>query len=85
MGIIADLTPVYYRLMRIGVVRSDGDVLAIADLQILNNDSRVLCMHNPTTMLTIQEKQALAGFVEREMIAFEVATGLVEWVEPEEE
>lgn len=85
MGIISDLTPVYYRLTRIGIVRSDSDVLAIADMKILNADGRILCTHNPSTTLTIPEKQVLAGFVSRELAAFEAATGLAEWTEPEEE
>ena len=83
MGLIADLTPVYYALIRVGVQRTDGDVIAIADLRILNADGEVLCHHNPSTTLTPQEKQALGAFVYREMAAFETATGLTLWVEPE--
>lgn len=82
MGIIADLTPVYYRLVRIGIQRTDGDVEAIADMQILNADGEVLATRNPSTTLTTQEKQALAAFVNRELAAFEAATGLTEYVEP---
>lgn len=85
MGLIADLTPVYYTLVRIGIQRTNGDVVAVADLRILNADGGVLCHHNPSTTLTPQEKQALGNFVNREMAAFETATGLTEWIEPEEE
>lgn len=81
MGLIADLTPVYYRMVRIGIQRDDNDVVAVADLQILNEERRVLCMYNPSTTLTLQEKQALGAFVTRELGAFEAATGLTEWIE----
>ena len=81
MGIISDLTPVYYKLTRIGIVRVPGDAIAIADLQILNADGRQLCSHNPDTTLTTNEKQLLAAFVNREMAVFETATGLTEWEE----
>lgn len=81
MGLIADLTPVYYRMVRIGIQRDDNDVVAIADLQILNEDRRVLCTYNPSTTLTPQEKQILRTFVTREMGIFEIVTGLTEWIE----
>lgn len=83
MGLIADLTPVYYTLSRVGIQRADGDVVAIADLRILNADGGVLCHHNPCTTLTTQEKLTLRNFVNREMAVFETATGLTEWEEPE--
>lgn len=83
MSIIDDLTPVYYRLMRIGLQRDGLDVVAIADLTILNAEGTVLTTHNPSTTLTPAEKQALAGFVNRELAAFETTTGLTEWVEEE--
>lgn len=83
MGLIADLIPVYYTLIRVGIQRANGNVVAIADLRILNADSRILCHHNPSTALTPQEKQVIGNFVNREMAAFEAATGLTEWEEPE--
>lgn len=85
MSIIEELTPVYYKLLRIGLQQKNGNVIAIADMHILNADGRVLATHNPSTTLTTAEKQALAGFVNRELAAFEAATGLIKWVEPEEE
>lgn len=84
MSIITDLTPAYYRLTRIGIQRTDGDVIAIADMQILNADGRQLATHNPATALTPTEKTALLGFVNRELALFEAATGLEEWMPPEE-
>ena len=84
MGLITNLTPVYYDLTRIGLQRTNGDVIAIADMRILNADGKQLDTHNPSTVLTSQEKQMLAAFVNRELAAFEAATGLTEWIEPEE-
>lgn len=84
MDLISDLTPVYYRLLRIGIQRDGTDVVAIADLQILNADEQILVTHNPQTTLSAQEKQLLGTFVNRELAAFEAATGLTEWVEPDE-
>jgi len=83
MGLINDLTPKYYRMTRIGIQRQGTDVVAIADLQILNADGRILGTHSPQTTLTPEEKQILAGFVNREMVAFEAA-GLTEWKEKTE-
>lgn len=83
MSIVEDLTPVYYKLVRIGLQRFGGDVVAIADLRILNAIGMPLATHNPDVTLTQAEKQALAGFVNRELAAFEAATGLTEWEEPE--
>ena len=84
MTFIDDLIPVYYELTRIGIQRSNGDVVAIADMKILNAEGRQLITHNPQTTLTTQEKQALGAFVNRELGAFETATGLTEWIPPEE-
>ena len=84
MGLIENLTPVYFILTRVGIQRSNGDVVAIADMQILNADGKQLATHNPSTTLTPQEKQVLAAFVNRELEAFETATGLTEWIPPEE-
>ena len=72
MGIIQDLTPTYYRLTRIGVQKSNGDVIAIADMQILNADGQQLKTHNPSTSLTANEKQVLAGWLGRELAAVSV-------------
>jgi hypothetical protein len=79
MGLIEDLTPAHYELMRIGLQRNGADVVAVADLRILNASGKFLATHNPSTTLTLAEKQALLGFVGREMSLFETATGLTEW------
>lgn len=80
MSLIEDLTPVHYQLTRIGLQREGSDVVAIADLTILNANGTVLATHNPSTTLTATEKQALAGFVNRELAAFEATTGLTKWI-----
>jgi len=81
MGLIEDLTPVYYKLLRIGLQKGGGSVVAIGDMHILNADGRVLAVHNPSTTLTSQEKQLLRDWVNRELTTFENATGLQEWTD----
>ncbi len=85
MNFIDDLTPKFYKLVRIGIERDgDGDVIALADVLILGADGGQLVTRHPSTMLTSQEKQALGSFVNRELGKFETATGLTEWIPPEE-
>ncbi len=52
-------------------------MVAIADLRILNVDGGV--PHG------VDRARALNNFVNREMAAFEAATGLSEWEEPNED
>lgn len=84
MGIVADLTPTQYELIRIGLQREETEVVAIADMWIYNADGRRLTTHDPSTTLTQNEKQVLAGFVNRNLAAFEAASGLTKYVPPEE-
>jgi hypothetical protein len=81
MGLIEDLTPVYYKLLRIGVQKEGSTVTAVGDMNIMNADGTVLVTHNPSTTLTPQEKTLLRNWVDRELTAFENATGLQEWPE----
>lgn len=81
MSIVDDLTPAHYQLVRIGLQRTNGDVVAVADMRILNASGEQLATHNPSTALTQAEKQALAEFVNRELAVFEATTGLTEWVQ----
>jgi hypothetical protein len=81
MELIASLTPVFYRLVRIGVQRDGDDVVATADLQILNRDGRPLVAFSPSITLTAGEKQTLRTFVSRELTLFENVTGLEKWEE----
>jgi len=84
MSVITDLTPTQYSLTRIGLQQEGTSVVAIADMMIHNADGRRLATHNPSATLTQNEKQALIGFVNRELAAFESATGLTKYVPPEE-
>jgi hypothetical protein len=79
MTIVDDLTPVHYQLNRIRFHRQGADVIAIADLQILNAAGDRIAADHPLTTLTQAEKQALQAFVTRELAAYETATGLTEW------
>ena len=84
MFVITDLTPTHYSLTRIGLQHEGTSVVVIADMFIYNVDGRRLTTHNPSTTLTQNEKQVLAGFVNRELAAFEAATGLTKYVPSEE-
>ena len=84
MSIVTDLTPTQYSLIRIGLQQEGTKVVAIADMWIYNAAGRRLATHNPGTTLTTNEKQVLAGFVNRELAAFEAATGLTKYIPPEE-
>lgn len=84
MSIVTDLTPTQYELIRIGLQREGTDVVAIADIWIYNAAGQRLTTHNPSTTLTTNEKQVLAGFVNRNLMAFEAATGLTKYTPPEE-
>ena len=84
MGIVADLTPTQYSLIRISLQRSNGAVLVVGDMEIYNAAGQVIASHNASTTLTPSEEQMLATFVTRELAAFEAATGLTKCVGPKE-
>lgn len=81
MTVIDDLTPVYFSLMRIGIQRIDGEVIAMADVNILNAMGEQVTVRNPSTTLTAAEKTALLAFITRELGMYATATGLTEWTE----
>ena len=83
MTIIDDLTPVHYQLVRIDIRQDESDVLASAELRILNAAGVRVSLDLPSTTLTPGEKTALAAFIARELGVYETATGLTEWEEPE--
>jgi len=85
MGIVQDLTPTQYSLVRIGLQQDDGDVVATGDMQIHNAAGDVIAYHVAETVLTPSEKQMVITFVLRELASFEAATGLVRYVQPSEE
>ena len=84
MSIVTDLTPTQYELIRIGLQREGTEVIAIADMWIYNAAGQRLTTHNPSTTLTTNEKQVLVGFVNRNLAAFEAASGLTKYIPPEE-
>jgi len=84
MGIVQDLTPTQYSLIRIGLQQDGSDVIAIGDMQIRNAAGQVIAHHAAVTELTPNEKQALIAFAARELAIFESLTGLTRYVEPEE-
>jgi len=77
------LTPTQYSLNSVRLRRESGDVKATFNLTIHNEAGDPLTSHQATTTLTANEKQVLAAFVERELGAFESATGLAEYTGPE--
>jgi hypothetical protein len=83
MSLIDHLTPTYYRVLRLGIQKSEGSVVALYDVQVLNADGQPLDTVHPASELTPQERSAIAAIVARDQAAFEANTGLTEWEEPE--
>lgn len=85
MAILDELTPAYYEVLRLGLQRRDGEVVAVYDVAIRNVNEHRMAIINQGSVLTEQEGQAVVAIFQRDVAAFEAATGLQEWVEPEEE
>jgi hypothetical protein len=79
MTVIDQLTPVYYRLVQMRIVRDGADVKAIGYMEILNANGSRIGADFPATTLTAGEKTALQAFLTRELGVYETATGLTEW------
>ena len=84
MSIIDDLTPVHFKLMRFGIQREEGGAALKSDVLILNVNGEQLRTVHPTPTITSQEKQGLKAIIDRNLDAYATATGLTEWVPPEE-
>lgn len=84
MPLLNHLTPTQYEVRRMGIQRQDGQVVAIYDLMIRNADGDELDMMSLDSALTAQEKAAIAAIFARDQSQFETATGLTEWIPPEE-
>lgn len=84
MSIIEDLTPKHFKLMRFAIQREEGGAVLLSDVLILNAAGEQLRTVHPTPTITPQEKQGLKGIIDRNLAAYETATGLTEWVEPED-
>ena len=83
MGILDELTPFWYEVLNLGMQRQDGEVVAIYDIAIRNVLGQRMKIINQGSVLTEQEKAAVAAIFRRDKAQFEAATGLEEWVEPE--
>lgn len=84
MAILDELTPAYYEVLNLGMQRQDGEVIAIYDVAIRNVLGQGMAIINRGSVLTEQERQAVVAIFQRDVTAFEAATGLEEWVEPPE-
>ncbi len=80
MSLINYLTPIYYRVLRMGIQRDDG-VSATYDIAILNADGHQLDTLALSSAFTPQEKAAVAAIFLRDQTQFEANTGLAEWEE----
>lgn len=85
MAILDKLTPKYYEVLRLGMQRQDGEVVAIYDIAIRSISGNTMQIINQSSVLTVPEKQAVVAIFLRDKEQFETATRLEEWVEPEEE
>jgi len=84
MAIMDSLTPKYYEVLDLGIQRQNGDVVASYNViirNVLGNKMRII---NLDSVLTAQERQAVAAIFQRDVEAFETATGLERWIPPEE-
>ncbi len=85
MAILDELTPRYYEVLRLGMQRRDGEVVAAYDVAIRNILGHRMTIINPGSVLTEQERQTVAAIFLRDVAVFEAATGLEKWIEPESE
>lgn len=84
MAILDELTPKYYEVLRMGVQRVNGDVVAIYDVAIRNVNGNQMGTLDPGSVLTPEEKAMMTAIYLRDEEQFEAATGLEKWVPPEE-
>lgn len=78
MTIVDRMTPVYYKVLRIGLMQEGGDIIAIGDFAIFNAAGKRIETDNPSIELTTAERQAVVAFVNRNKTTYETATGLEE-------
>lgn len=84
MAPLDGLTPRWYEPLRLAIQRVNGDVVAIYDVGIRNVNGSQMGTLNPESVLTPEEKAMVAALYQRDLAQFEAATGLEQWVEPEE-
>lgn len=85
MAILDSITPKYYEVLNLSFRRgSDGTVTAFYNVGIRSITGDMTKILSPSSTLTEEEKQAVAAIFLRDKAQFEAATGLEEWVPPEE-
>lgn len=85
MAILDGFTAKYYEVLRLGIQRDgNGAVVAMYDIALRNVDGRRMGTLSQGSVLTQPERQAIVAIFQRDKAQFEAATGLEEWVEPEE-
>ena len=88
MGVVDDiaaLAPTQYEVMRLAFQQTDSGLVAFWDVRIRNAAGRILTVVHPANQPDMSTTTALASFYNASKAAFETATGLTEWVPPEEE
>ena len=84
MAILDRVTPKYYRILTLGIERVDDNVVARYHIAIYNVNGNVMTHINQGSILTEQEEAAVVAIFQRDVEAFEAATGLEKWMPPEE-
>jgi len=84
MGLLDEFIPVYYQVRSMCHERNGGDVVTTYNVSLRNAAGNRMGTVNPGSVLTEQERQAIAAIFIRDKAQFEAATGLTEWKESEE-
>ena len=82
--VITRNTPTHYELLRIALqLDEDDNIVALADMKILNVDGLIIDNDHPTTTLTAGEETVFKTWVLGKLADYEAATGLERYVPPE--
>lgn len=84
MSIIADLTPVHFKLVAFGIEkREDGSLRAVGDFEILNAEGRAVDRRSAEATLSAGEETAFLTWLNAKLDQYATASGgLTQWVEP---
>lgn len=83
MAIMDELTAHWYEVLELRMQHQNGKVTASYTIAIRNVLSQRMTIINCDSTLTAQERQAVVAIFQRDVAAFEAATGLEKWEEPE--
>lgn len=84
MGIVADLTPTQYKLLRFAVQRDgEGGIELHADVAVYNAAGQQVGDDHPTPQATTAQLSAFLTWINSNLETYETATGLTPLVEPE--